>query len=209
MWILGATKVDLFDIRVCHPNADSYKHLTPEQVYRLHENEKKKLYERRVLEVEEASFMALVFTTTGGMGRGYHSRLAELISIKKGKDYARTSRWIRGKVFFSILRSELLCLRGSRSIRRRAFYWSGYIYALLKSPCRLTLVIESYPLSFFSNRLTSTLMSIMTKITSILIWSMSCNDSRMKETTKKEKFSHLLVKNHKLARDILSKLQEL
>ena len=30
-----------FDIRVCHPNTDSYKDLNPKQIYRLHENEKK------------------------------------------------------------------------------------------------------------------------------------------------------------------------
>ena len=79
-------KSTFFDIRVCHPNADSYKDLTPEQVYRLHENEKKRI-------VQQASFTPLVFTTTGGMGREclrYHSRLAELISIKKGEDYAKT-----------------------------------------------------------------------------------------------------------------------
>ena len=34
-----AREKTFFDIRVCHPNADSYKDLTPEQVYRLHENE--------------------------------------------------------------------------------------------------------------------------------------------------------------------------
>ena len=48
----------------------------------------------------------------------YHSRLAELISLKKGEDYAKTITWIREKVSFSILRSALLCLRGSRLIRR-------------------------------------------------------------------------------------------
>jgi len=102
---------------ICHQNADSYKDLTPEQVYRLHENEKKRMYERRVLEVEQESFTSLVFTTTGGMGRDclrYHSRLAELISIKKGEDHAQTLTWIRGKVSFSISAS---LLRGSRSIR--------------------------------------------------------------------------------------------
>ena len=36
-------KSTFFDIRVCHPNADSYKDLPPEQVYRLHENEKKRI----------------------------------------------------------------------------------------------------------------------------------------------------------------------
>ena len=59
---------------------------------------------------------------TESMGRKclrYHSQLTELISIKKGKDYAKTLTWIRGKVSFSILRSVLLCLRGSRSNRRR------------------------------------------------------------------------------------------
>ena len=88
----------VFDIRVCHPNANSYEDLKPEQVYRLHENEKKRMYERRVLEVEQASFTPLVFTTTGGVGReclSYHSQLAELISIKKGEDYATTLTWIR------------------------------------------------------------------------------------------------------------------
>ena len=110
------------DVRVCHPKADSLKDLTPEQVYRLHENEIKRMCERRVLEVEQASFTPLVFTTTGGMGREclrYHSRLAELISVEIGENYAKTWTWIRGKVSFSVLRSALLCLRGSRSKRRR------------------------------------------------------------------------------------------
>ena len=39
-------------VRVCHPNADSYKNLTPEQIYKLHENDKERLYSSRVLEVE-------------------------------------------------------------------------------------------------------------------------------------------------------------
>ena len=96
---------------ICHQNADSYKVLTPEQVYRLHENKKKRMYERRVPEIAQEFLTSLVFTTTGGMGRDYlryHSRLAELISINKGEDYAQTLTWIRGKVSFSILRSALL-----------------------------------------------------------------------------------------------------
>ena len=34
-----------FDVQVCHPNAESYKDLTPQQIYRQHENEKKRMYE--------------------------------------------------------------------------------------------------------------------------------------------------------------------
>ena len=52
-----------FDIRVCHPNADSYKELTPTQIYQLHENEKKRKYGFRVTEVEQGTFTPLVFTT--------------------------------------------------------------------------------------------------------------------------------------------------
>ena len=36
-------------VRVCHPNADSYRELSPKQIFQLHENEKKRQYSRRVL----------------------------------------------------------------------------------------------------------------------------------------------------------------
>ena len=58
-----------FDVRVCHPNAVSYRDLEPQQIYRIHENEKKRLYSKRVLDIEHGTFTPLVFTTTGGMGR--------------------------------------------------------------------------------------------------------------------------------------------
>ena len=32
-----------FYVRVCHPNAVSYRHQDPQQIYRIHENEKKRL----------------------------------------------------------------------------------------------------------------------------------------------------------------------
>ena len=37
------------------------------QIYRQHETEKKRQYASRVLEVEQATFTPLVFSTTGGM----------------------------------------------------------------------------------------------------------------------------------------------
>ena len=111
-----------FDIRVCHPDADSYRDLSPKQIYRIHENEKKRNYNSRVAEIEQGTFTPLVFTTTGGMAEEclrYHSRLAELLSAKKQDSYATTISWVRAKVSFAILRSALLCLRGSRAPRRR------------------------------------------------------------------------------------------
>ena len=50
----------------------------------------------------------------------YHSRLAQLISIKKGEDYAKTISWIRARTSFALLRSALICLRESR-VGRKVF----------------------------------------------------------------------------------------
>ena len=111
------------DIRVCHPNADTYRDLSPKQIYRIHENEKKRKYNSRFTEIEQGTFTPLVFTTTEGMADEclrYHSRLAELLSAKKQESYATTISWVWAKVSFAILRSALLCLRGSRTGRRRS-----------------------------------------------------------------------------------------
>ena len=110
-----------FNVRVCHPNGESYKDLTIQQIYRKHEYEKKRLYANRVLEVEQGTLTPLVFTITGGMAdecKCFHTRLAKLISIKKGEEYSTTISWICSKVSFVLLRSTLLCLRGSRTTRR-------------------------------------------------------------------------------------------
>jgi len=62
--------------------------LTPKQIYKKQENEKKRQYAETVMDIEQGTFTPLVFTTTGGMANEcvkYHSRLAELIASKKGK----------------------------------------------------------------------------------------------------------------------------
>ena len=87
----------------------------------IHENDKKRLYSSRGLEVERGTFTPLVFTTTGGMSdecQRYHSRRTELLAVKKQESYASTIAWIRTRVPFAILRSALVCLRGSRTRRR-------------------------------------------------------------------------------------------
>ena len=96
--------------------------LSPKQIYGIHENEKKRKYNSRVTEIEQATFTPLAFTTTGWMADEclrYHSRLAEQLSAKKQESYATTISWVRAKVSFAILRSALLCLRGWRTPARR------------------------------------------------------------------------------------------
>ena len=90
-----------FDVPVCHPNADSYRDLTPKQIYQKQKKEKKRQYAERVMQIEQETFTPLVFTTTGGMVDEcvkYHSRLAELIENKKGESYSSTISWIRAQL---------------------------------------------------------------------------------------------------------------
>ena len=44
-----------FDVRVCNPNVDSYSDLTPKQIYKKHENEKKRQYAERVMAIEQGT----------------------------------------------------------------------------------------------------------------------------------------------------------
>ena len=48
-----------FDMRVCHPNAVSYRDPESHKIYRIHENEKKRLYCKRVLDIEHRKFLHL------------------------------------------------------------------------------------------------------------------------------------------------------
>ena len=94
---------------------------TVKSVLRKHENEKKNEYNRRVLEVEHGSFTPLVFTTSGAMGHEctkFHKKLAEKVSKKSGEKYEEVMRYIRLKTSFLIVKATLLCLRGSRSLKR-------------------------------------------------------------------------------------------
>ena len=98
-----------------HTNDQSYRDQEPQQIHRIHENDKKQSYSGRVLDVEHGLFTPLVFTNTGGIGKEcmrYHSRLAEMIAAKNGEHYSQTVSWIQARTPFALLRSALVCLHG-------------------------------------------------------------------------------------------------
>ena len=49
------------DVRVCHPNAPSYRQKSLPQIYKEHENQKKRQYNDRVVHIEKGTFSPLVF----------------------------------------------------------------------------------------------------------------------------------------------------
>ena len=107
-----------FDVRVFNPHAPSYSNQTAQASYRKNEKEKRRQYERRVIEVEHASFTPLVLSATGGMGPSatiFYKKLAFMISERRLSTYSDTMKMIRCKLAFSLINSIELCLRGARS----------------------------------------------------------------------------------------------
>ncbi len=110
------------DVKITNANSNSQKNKPLKTVLRNCENEKKLMYNQRVIDHEHGTFTPLIFTTTGVMGHEclkYHKTLAEKISKKQGEKYEDTMQYIRMKVSFTVLRATLLCLRGSRTNKRR------------------------------------------------------------------------------------------
>ena len=107
-----------FDVRVTNADSDSQQNATVSSVLRRHELEKKRNYNRRIMEVEHGTFTPLVFTTSGVMGHEcsiYHKNLALKLSLKRNERYEEVVRYLRVKLSFLALKSTLLCLRGSRT----------------------------------------------------------------------------------------------
>ena len=130
-----------YDVRVLHPNSPSYQSKTPEQLYSMHEKEKMRKYNSRILQVEKGSFTPLIYTTYGWWGpqaTRYHTRLAEKICLKRNDSYAKVMSTMRTRVRFSILRSVLMAVRGERGKR------SGYGRSISDTPFSIIPEAQEY-----------------------------------------------------------------
>ena len=111
-----------FDVRIFDPMAPSHRHQSLQAAHEKNENEKKRIYGDRIRRVEHGSLTPLVFTTFGGMSRQtkiFFSRVAELMADKKKEPKGFFSAWLRTRLSFALVRSALLCLRGTRSSKRQ------------------------------------------------------------------------------------------
>ena len=73
-----------------YSNATRYANQSLQQCYASNENEKKRKYNNRVMDVELGCFTPLVFSANGGMSpecKKFYSRLAETISAKRKEEY--------------------------------------------------------------------------------------------------------------------------
>ena len=80
-----------FDVRVFNPHAPTNRQPQLSSCYRRHENAKKRVYDQRIREVEHNSFVPLVMSVTGGLGRiatTTYKRLASMLSSKWNQPYS-------------------------------------------------------------------------------------------------------------------------
>lgn len=112
-----------FDVRVFDPNINRYVKAALPQCYVQYEKEKKRNYRNSVLQIEHGSFITLVFSMYGGMGRTWrtlYSSLAKLIADKQNITHFVAINWVRTKLSFALLKLCLLCLCGSRILNKNA-----------------------------------------------------------------------------------------
>ena len=111
-----------FDVRVFNPFAPSYRNQKLSTAFFANEREKKRAYAERIVNIEHGSFTSLVFIPYGGSSREterFISVLASSIAEKRKLAGSITTNWLRSKISFALLRSAILCVRGSRSLRKK------------------------------------------------------------------------------------------
>ena len=106
------------DVRIYNPMAQSHRGQDLQAAHKKNEQEKKREYDERIREIEHASFTPLVFASSGGMAPlaiKFYATLAQKIAEKKQQPRSSVVAWMRCRLSFSLLRSAILCIRGTRS----------------------------------------------------------------------------------------------
>ena len=110
-----------FDVRVFNPFAQSHLNQKLQSSFTSAEKEKKKEYNQRIIEIEYGSFTPLVFSALGGGSpetERFISELALRLEKKSDIDYSMIINYVRTKLSFSLVKSSVLCIRGSRTWKK-------------------------------------------------------------------------------------------
>ena len=118
----GRFERTLFDVKVFNLYAPSNHTPTLSSCYR---KLKKREYDLRIRQIEQASFTPIVLSSTGGMvsiTTTTYKRLASLLADKWSTSYTQTMGWLRCRLSFSLLRSSIQCIRGVQSNQGHAIH---------------------------------------------------------------------------------------
>ena len=100
-WARGVTAC--FDVRVTHVNSNCYQGKPTSEMFKEKEEEKKRKYHQRLLDVEIGSFTTLVFGTNGGLGnecQRFLKHLADKIAQKDTEPYHVVITCLRTQISF-------------------------------------------------------------------------------------------------------------
>ena len=89
-------------------------------IFRKNESEKKKEYAERVIRIEHGTFTPIVLSAYGGYGletSKFISALINKVADKHDLNISVVANYIRTKLSFHLVRSQVLCIRGSRTLR--------------------------------------------------------------------------------------------
>jgi len=95
-----------FDVKIVSPLARSNCNMPISNLLESAEKSKSREYRERIVSVEHGDFNPLVFTTSGAM--------AEKICERQSLQRSVVSGWLRCRLSFALLRTTLLCVRGTR-----------------------------------------------------------------------------------------------
>ena len=109
-----------FDVRVFNPFAPTHLQSSLAKCFDNNEREKKRKYNQRVIQLEHGTFSPLIFTPYGGVSREtehFIKTLSAKLTEKRDVPYSIVINWMRSKISFALLRSAILCVRGTRNWR--------------------------------------------------------------------------------------------
>ena len=110
----------MLDIRVTDTDAKSYQNIASAKVLERAAKEKKDKYLDACLE-RRRSFVPLIYSVDGMACKeatAYEKRIASLLASKWERQYSEMVGFVRSKMSISLIRSNTMMMRGSRSSKR-------------------------------------------------------------------------------------------
>jgi len=105
-----------FNVRVFNSHAPSNCKTSTATCYLRHELEKRRAYERRIIEVEHGSFTPIVLSTSGGWGPSATVAFRRLASLQADKlEQPYSMGLLHCRIAFTLLDSLFMCLLRARS----------------------------------------------------------------------------------------------
>ena len=109
-----------FDIKVFNPLARTYMNQSLDAAFKANETMKKNKYNNRIIQVEKGTFSPVVLSSLGGLGvEGSRclAKIIDLVTLKKDIERSVVANFIRTKISFELVRSQIACIRGARSLK--------------------------------------------------------------------------------------------